>query len=126
MAYQVGKRVEIKRITKGEGFDIEKTKATSPNFSINYLSLNNSRDPSEPDKVGQINEGYSAIYIHKEGSLTFILYEDGKKKAVQLQEGEYIYLTPGTLFEINGTGKIILIALPAYSEEMYSHPRKPQ
>mgnify|MGYP002624512099 FL=1 len=123
MSYFVSQKGDTETIEKAKDFFITKTKEVSADFSVSYIELNDNRDPAEEDRLIAISEGYSAIYVGVEGAALFTFYEEGETTEVVLQPQEYVYITPGTKYEIVGKCRLMLIALPAYSKGMYTHPK---
>ncbi|MCA9397867.1 hypothetical protein KC573_03480 [candidate division WWE3 bacterium] len=107
---------------KAKDFFITSTKQVSNDFSVTYIDLNDNRDPEEEDKLIAINKGFSAIYVGVEGVALFTFYEGDEQTEVVLQPHEYVYITPGTKYEIVGKCRLMLISLPAYTDKMFSHP----
>ena len=124
MSYKIAKKDSFKTFNKGVGFDVTPTGKIDSAFSVTYVTLSNGRDPSEINKVIEVNPGYCVLYLLQKGEISFIFYEDTKKE-VTLTEKEYMYITPGTKYEISGTGELALVMIPAYSDKTFSHPQKP-
>ncbi|MBU0708715.1 hypothetical protein KJ596_03110 [Patescibacteria group bacterium] len=122
MSFYISKLDKQTQVRKGSGFIVRPTGKLVDDFSITYIELNDSRDPPDSDKATEINKGFSCIYVVIQGRLTFTFYEQDGVKETILQEKEYVYVTPGTKYQIKGTGILLTIALPAYSDQMYSHP----
>ena len=115
------KDFEGNTITKGKGFTVIPTGKITADVSITYLKLQNARDPAEKDRLIQLNKGYKAIYLVMKGKFHFTFWRP-KKEKVTLKEKDYIFIAPGTQYEIKGTGEIALILFPAYSKKTFSHP----
>jgi mannose-6-phosphate isomerase-like protein (cupin superfamily) len=124
--YKVAKLKDFTTIKRSPQFIVQITEDVDEKFSTNYLRFINGRDPVEENKVCMINDGYSALYIVTEGELTFTFFENGKSENVLLKNKERVYITAKTKYEITGKGELLTICLPAYKEEMYSFPQKPQ
>ena len=124
MAFSVAKLGKFKSFEKAQGFFIENTPSTGDSFSVTYVKLNDARDPSELDKLIELNPGFSAIYIVVDGVVSFRFYEGDSTTSAVLSKREYITVTPGTKYEIKGTGELALICLPAFSDKMFSHTDK--
>jgi len=124
MAYKVGSKINFETIEKASGFFITRTGSLSKDVGIGYLELMDGRDPANNDELIELNEGYSCVYLCTKGGVTFSFYGNQEVRRVTLSEEEYVYITPGTKYEINGNGKLLSVQLPAYSSEMFLHPKK--
>ncbi len=124
--YKVVKLKDFTAVQRSPQFFVEVTEGIDKKFSANYLKFIKGRDPIAQDKVCMINTGYSAVYVITEGELTFIFYENEETERVSLHKKEYVYITENTKYEITGNGELLTVCLPAYTEEMYSFPDKPE
>ena len=124
--YKVAKLKDFTTIQRSPRFFVEVTEDVDAKLSANYLRFINGRDPVEEDKVCTINEGYSALYVITDGELTFTFFENEKSEKVLLRKKEQVFVSSGTKYEITGNGELLTVCLPAYKEEMYSFPEKPQ
>jgi mannose-6-phosphate isomerase-like protein (cupin superfamily) len=124
MSYFVRKADSSKQIKKSENFVIEIFDDESTNFSLKYISLMNGRDPSEENLLIELNKDCSVIYTVFKGKFTFTLYENSEKEIVELKEKDFLCLTPGTTYEIQGTGELQMINMPGYTKETFLHPEK--
>lgn len=126
MAYYLSKSDELTYFTSPAGLQFTTIKEATDKFSIKYIQFDNIRDPDNKDEVIEINKGYSAAYVNLTGNFEFTMYlPDGTQKFTLLPK-ESVYVEANTLYEIHGTGTILLITFPAYSNEMFSHPPIPQ
>jgi len=123
MSYKIGKVEDFKTVNKGKGFTVIPTGKIDPAFSITYINLTDGRDPGDIDKVTEVNPGNNVLYILMKGEIAFTLYGESTE-TVTLKEKEYIYLTPGTKYEITGSGELALVMTPAYSDKTFYHPKK--
>jgi mannose-6-phosphate isomerase-like protein (cupin superfamily) len=124
--YKVVKNTDFETIERSPNFLVEVTEQLDKKFSANYLKFIHGRDPIEKNKVCMINDGYSVVYVITEGELTFTFYGENKRENVVLKKKEYVYVTANTKYEINGNGELLTVCLPAFTEETYSFPQKPQ
>jgi len=123
--YKVAQFEDFHTFEKAQGFSIQNTGVSSPRFSLTYIRLEDTRDPADLDRVISIREGFEGIYLVLEGELLFTFYTKGTHQKVVLKKKEYVHITPGTEYEIEGRGELLLVCLPAWSEKMYFFLKKP-
>ena len=113
----------FEQINKGLGFALTKTGELDSQLSITYILLSASRDPESHEELIELNAGNSAVYLVLEGMITFTSYEEVSPVSTVLNSHEYVQITPGSKYDIAGTGTIALIVTPAYSKDTFTHPR---
>src|SRR5689334_5958786 len=106
MAYFYSQKNKFTQFQKSPGFNIEGTGTINSKFSITYIKLDNTRDPAEENLLIEINEGFSAIYLIHAGTCTFTFYTEAKTETITLSEKEYVYITPGTKYDVVGSGEM--------------------
>src|SRR5476649_2224889 len=112
--YTVSKHEDHKKFEKSPGFLIQNTGIISSDISLTYIKLENQRDPAEKQKAIQINEGYHGIYVITEGEITFTFYLQENQERVILQKKEYVSITSGTMYDIEGSGEIFFLLKDYY------------
>lgn len=123
MAYTLVKNFSLKTFNKGKGFDVSPSPKLDPSFSITYVTLTDGRDPADVKQVNEVGNGSSVVYILTKGEIKFTFYGKDPQKVV-LSPNDYLYVTPGTKYDISGTGTLVLVMMPAYSDKTFLHPVK--
>lgn len=106
-------------------FSIENTNQLSQDFSVVYLTLKDGRDPGDKDLVSKISPGWSGLYIVVQGKLVFSFYGSEKTDRYTVYENEHIFIESDEQYDIEGNGRVLLVTMPAYKDEMFTKVPKP-